>query len=121
MVPLETEEGKQPNTKVCVSNSSHNDLRIYEYARDLIRDIPKSHLPSESCKIKSYILFFLLNYFLLLFYYSCPNFSPFALLHPSHPLLPQTIPTLLSMPMKFHMETLKTRTIHSFAYPTAVY
>ena len=36
---------------------------------------------------------------LLLLYYSCPNFSPFALLDPAHPLLPQSIPTLLSVSM----------------------
>ena len=35
--------------------------------------------------------------FLLLFYYSCPNFPPSALLCPAHPLLPQSILTLLSM------------------------
>ena len=34
---------------------------------------------------------------LFLFYYSCPNFSLFALLCPPHPLLPQSVPTLLSM------------------------
>ena len=33
----------------------------------------------------------------LLFYYTCPNFPPYALLRPSHLLLPQSIPTLLSM------------------------
>ena len=38
-----------------------------------------------------------LRKFLLLFYYSCPNFAPFAFLHRSHPLLPQSIPILLSM------------------------
>ena len=40
-----------------------------------------------------------LQFFKLLFYYSCPNFSPFSLLHPGHPQLPQLIPTLLSMSM----------------------
>ena len=34
-------------------------------------------------------LFFLLN---ILFYYSCPNFSPFALLCPAHPSHPTVIP-----------------------------
>ena len=33
----------------------------------------------------------LLNHFLLLLYYSCPSFLPFALLCPSYPLLPQYV------------------------------
>ena len=40
-----------------------------------------------------------LNHFLLLFCYSRLNFSPFALLHPPHPALPQSIPTDLSYPI----------------------
>ena len=42
-------------------------------------------------------IFLLKNFLLLLFYYSWPNFPPFALLRPAHPPLPQSIPTLLSM------------------------
>ena len=38
------------------------------------------------------LLFF---FYSCLFCYSCPIFSPFALLRPAHPLLPQTFPTLL--------------------------
>ena len=41
---------------------------------------------------------FLLN-ILLLFYNSCPNFSPFALLHPAHRWLPQSVPSLLPITM----------------------
>ena len=37
------------------------------------------------------------DFLLLLFYYSCPNFFPFAILHPAHPPLPESIPTPLSM------------------------
>ena len=40
---------------------------------------------------------FLLNHFLLLFFYSCPSFFPFAVLHLSHPMLLQLIPTQLFM------------------------
>ena len=42
-----------------------------------------------------FFIFIDLN-FLLLFYYSCPNFSPFALLCPAHSPLPQSVPTVLS-------------------------
>ena len=42
---------------------------------------------------------FLKNFltFLMLFQYSCLHFSPFALLYPSHPPFPQSVPTLLSI------------------------
>ena len=39
------------------------------------------------------------NFFSYLFYYSCPNFSPFALFCPAHHPLPQSVPTLLSTSM----------------------
>ena len=42
-------------------------------------------------------MIFFKNRFLLLFYYSYPNFFPFACLCPSHLLFPQSIPMLLSM------------------------
>ena len=38
----------------------------------------------------------------LSFYYSCSNFPPFALLCPAHSLLPQSVPTPMSMSMVIH-------------------
>ena len=49
-----------------------------------------SELYADEEHILFLYIYFILN--ILLFYYSCPNFTPLALLHPSQPLLPQPIP-----------------------------
>ena len=79
------------------TNSFHNRLCIKSV-------FPKLYLLTYHCGFAYYLYYFLnvfkaTSFFLLLFYYSCPNFSPFILLCPSHPPLPQSIPTLLSMSM----------------------
>ena len=63
-------------------------------------------IPTKSKRGNYLRFFFLIKSFLLLFYYSCPNFAPpFALFCPSHSPPSQSIPTLLSMPM-----------VHSFMF-----
>ena len=67
-----------------------------------------SHLPTISVTIESTAFMALMSKYsfivfpfiiLLLFYYSCPSFSPFALLHPAYSLILQSIPTPLSRSM----------------------
>ena len=50
-----------------------------------------------------HFLFFII---LLLFCYNCPNFSPFALLHPSHPPLPSQFPPYCPCPWVIHTHSL---------------
>ena len=66
---------------------NHIDLSVY--VEPALNPKDKSHLIMVNNPLKFF--------FLLLFYYSCPNFSLFALLCRYHPTLPQSIPTLLFM------------------------
>ena len=63
---------------------------------DLLVCRPTLNLLSHTSQGQLCIFFFLL---LLSFYYSCPNFCPFALLCSAIPPLPQSVPTPLSMSM----------------------
>ena len=76
----------------CSLCSSEYWLGVSVRCRSKWVQFPPTSLPSSE------LLFIFWNHFLLLFYYSCPNFPP-ALLCPSPSQLPQSIPALLSMSM----------------------
>ena len=59
------------------------------------------------------IIYLFLLIISLLFYYSCPSFSPFAFLHPAYPLLPQSIPHSCPCPWVTHTCSLTSMTCPS--------
>ena len=64
-------------------------MQTLVFARHLPTPLFYCHsvLPSRDIYGSSVGVFFLMFLIFMLFDYSCPNFSPFVLLHPSHPPL----------------------------------
>ena len=63
---------------------------------DLMDSVLFAFLASLVIVFQVYFFNLFKKIFLLLYYNSCPSFSPFALFRPTPTLLPQSIPTLLS-------------------------
>ena len=64
-----------------------------------IKDSSSDHLFGFIFPKNLFIYLFIIFIIFIVIYYSCPNFSPFVLSCPSHPLHPQSIPTLSSTSM----------------------